>query len=171
MRRASPTRAATAISTGRPFDSARVQALGVARLQVLGLDAGGARLGAGRLEAGASAISSRCRHRLGRAGPAKSANRPLALRGVEIGVAGAHRQAVGLADDRQHLDPHREVEVADHAPDHGRLLGVLLAEVGDVGPDGVEELGDDGGDAAEVGARASVGARSTSASPPPHSTG
>ena len=62
----------------------------------------------------------------------------------------AHRQPVGLAHGRQHLDPHREVEVAGHAADHDRLLGVLLAEVGDVGADDVEELGDDGGDAAEV---------------------
>ena len=42
------------------------------------------------------------------------------------------------------------VEVADHAADDRELLGVLLAEIGDVGLDGVEELGDDGGDAAEV---------------------
>ena len=38
----------------------------------------------------------------------------------------------------------------DHAPDHHRLLGVLLAEEGEVGADRVEELRDDRGDAAEV---------------------
>ena len=87
---------------------------------------------------------------LGRGSARESAVGALALARVEVGVARAHRQAVGLAHGRQHLDPHREVEVADHAPDHRRLLGVLLAEVGDVGADRVEELGDDGGDAAEV---------------------
>ena len=55
----------------------------------------------------------------------------------------------------------------DHAADHDRLLGVLLAEVGDVGADGVEELGDDGGDAAEVVGAAPAGSPSrTSVSPP-----
>ena len=38
----------------------------------------------------------------------------------------------------------------DEPADHDDLLGVLLAEVGDVGQRHAEQLGDDGGDAAEV---------------------
>ena len=101
------------------------------------------RLEPGRQRTGAGAA-------LDRGERARERRGALAVARVEVGVARAHRQAVGLADDRQHLDPHREVEVGDHAADHRRLLGVLLAEVGDVGADDVEELGDDRGDAAEV---------------------
>ena len=38
----------------------------------------------------------------------------------------------------------------DELADDERLLGVLLAEVGDVGADHVQQLGHDGGDAVEV---------------------
>ena len=60
------------------------------------------------------------------------------------------RQAVGLADGRHpdHLDA--EVEVGRHPADQHQLLVVLLAEVGAVGADGAEQLGDDGQHAAEV---------------------
>ncbi len=149
MRRALPNRAATATSTGRPSSSATGSKFSASRAsrysgstpaasssQRPAVECRGERIGAGD----ALDLAQRPRER----------RRPLAILGAEVGVARAHRQAVGLAHDRQRLDPHREVEVADHAPDHDRLLGVLLAEVGDVGPDRVEELGDDGGDAAEV---------------------
>src|SRR5690606_19138057 len=43
-----------------------------------------------------------------------------------------------------------EVEVADHATDDGELLVVLFAEIGAVGGRGGEELGADGGHAAEM---------------------
>ena len=42
------------------------------------------------------------------------------------------------------------VEVGDHPPQDRDLLGVLLAEVRDVGRDDVEQLGHDGADAGEV---------------------
>ena len=127
----------------------RLERLGVAGLQVLGLDRRRRRARGGRPR-GRRRASPRGRSRSAAARARESATARSRSRGVEVGVARAHRQAVGLAHGRQHLDPQREVEVADHAPDHRRLLGVLLAEVGDVGADDVEELGDDGGDAAEV---------------------
>ena len=74
----------------------------------------------------------------------------------QVGVAGAEREAVRLADGRAHLDAHRDVEVAHQPPDHERLLVVLLAEVGDVGSAHVEQLGDDRRDAAEVAAAAAA---------------
>jgi hypothetical protein len=67
-----------------------------------------------------------------------------------VHVATRERQAVGLADRRADLDPHRQVEVADQGPDDERLLRVLLAEDRDVGPHHVQQLGDDGGDAVEM---------------------
>ena len=41
-------------------------------------------------------------------------------------------------------------QVADHPPDHGELLEILLAEQGDIRPDGQQKLRDDGRDALEV---------------------
>ena len=150
--RARPTRAATASRTGRPLKlSIGSRRLGVARLEVLGLD----RRPRSRTARAASSAAA-----VGRAWAAAScggAQRPATGRSarsrssaLEVGVARRHRQAVGLADGRQDLDLDREVEVADHPPDHDGLLGVLLAEVGDVGADRVEELGDDRRDPAEV---------------------
>ena len=55
-------------------------------------------------------------------------------------------RTVGRADD---LD--RQVEVAGQAPDDQQLLVVLLAEDRDVGLALDQQLGDDGGDAGEVG--------------------
>src|SRR5204862_364506 len=94
---------------------------------------------------------------LGEGESARERGGAAALLRLQVGVARAHRQTVGLTHRRQHLDPDREVEVASHAADYDRLLGVLLAEVGDVGADRVEELGDDGGDAAEVPGPTPVG--------------
>ena len=65
-------------------------------------------------------------------------------------VAARERQAVGLAHGGADLDAHRQVEVADQRADDERLLRVLLAEERHVGPDHVQQLGHDGGDAVEV---------------------
>ena len=70
--------------------------------------------------------------------------------GIEIGVPGGHGEAVRLADGRPGDDLDRQMEVAHHLPDDRELLGVFLAEHGDVRPHQVEEGADDGGDAAEV---------------------
>src|SRR5215218_796980 len=74
----------------------------------------------------------------------------LALGGTEIGVAARHREAVRLADRRADLDAGRDVEVADDAAHDERLLGVLLAEEGNVRLHHVQQLGDDRRDAVEV---------------------
>ena len=70
--------------------------------------------------------------------PARSARRQaqrrLAVGRGEVDVAAAHRQPVGLAHRGHRDDVDREVEVAHHPPDEQQLLGVLLAEVGAVGP-------------------------------------
>src|SRR5690606_8047664 len=70
--------------------------------------------------------------------------------GAQADVARAHGEAVGFANGFHRDDVEPEVEVAHHLPNHGELLEVLFAEVGAVRLDDVEELGDDGGDAAEV---------------------
>jgi len=83
------------------------------------------------------------------------------LGGREIAVARAHGEAIGLADDGADGDVYGEVEVADHVAEDGDLSSVLLAEVGAVGRDDVEEAGDDGGDSAKVArARGAVEAES-----------
>ena len=88
--------------------------------------------------------------RLGRAQRAAEPERALPLLVGQVGVARAEREPVRLADGRADLDPDRHVEVADELADDERLLRVLLAEVGDVGPDHVEELRHDRRDAREV---------------------
>ena len=62
--------------------------------------------------------------------------------GPQVGVAAAHRQAVGLAHRRpdDQLDVV-EVEVAHQAAHDGHLLGVLLAEDRPVGAGRQEQLG------------------------------
>ena len=74
----------------------------------------------------------------------------LAVGAFEVAVAAGQGQAVVLAHGGADLDADGDVEVAHELPDDGDLLGVLLAEVGHVGPDHVEELGHDGGDPVEV---------------------
>ena len=99
--------------------------------------------------------------RLGGAQAAAERDGGRAVLRAEVGVAAAHREAVGLADDRpdDELDVV-EVQVGHQARDDGHLLGVLAAEDGPVGPHGEQELGDDGGDAAEVlGPRRALEAR------------
>ena len=71
----------------------------------------------------------------------------------------------GLAHDRARDDPHRDVEVAHEATDDEDLLRVLLPEVGGVGRDDREELGDDGGDAVEVLRLRALRRTSTSVTP------
>jgi hypothetical protein len=74
----------------------------------------------------------------------------VALGGGEVAVAGAEGEAVGVADGGADDEVEVEVEVADHGAEDGDLGGVFLAEEGAVGGEDVEELGDDGSDAAEV---------------------
>ena len=74
----------------------------------------------------------------------------LALVGGQVDVAAADGEAVGFTDGGNAYDFEGEVEVSGHASDYDELLGVLLAEVGAVGLDDVEELGDDGGHADEM---------------------
>lgn len=65
-------------------------------------------------------------------------------------VAGGDGEAVGIADGGADDESNGEVEVGDHAAKDDGLLGVLLAEEGEVGLDDVEEFGDDGADRFEV---------------------
>ncbi len=108
-------------------------------------------------------LACRCHQRIGRAlavcdgrsGGCKRAGhgqRLSALLAAQVCIAAGHREPVGFAHSRASLDAHGHVQVLDHASDHDRLLGVLLAEVGDVGRDDVQELRNDGRDAAEVAA-------------------
>ena len=78
------------------------------------------------------------------------AHRRLTIVGAETLVATRDRQPIGLAHRRDLDDLDVHVEVGDHAPDDRQLLKVLAAEHRDIGPDGAEQLGDDGGDATEV---------------------
>src|SRR5262245_17545288 len=77
-------------------------------------------------------------------------DRKLAFAGVEPPVARARRQAVWLPYSRDADDRERQVEVGCQPPDDRQLLRILFAEVGDVGPNDLEELQHDRRDAAEV---------------------
>src|SRR5207248_6172916 len=68
----------------------------------------------------------------------------------EASVARREGEAVRVPHRRHRPDLDRDVQVADETSDHGELLRVLLAEVGTLRPDEVEQLQADGGDAAEV---------------------
>ena len=149
IRRASPTRAATATITGRPFSAATGSRSSASRASRYSGSTPAPASSARAASIPAASDPSRA-PLLGRPQGPRERDGPLAVLVAEVGVARAHRQAVGLAHGRHRPDPHREVEVAGHAPDHRDLLRVLLAEVGDVGLNGVEELGDHRGDAAEV---------------------
>src|SRR5215212_4670911 len=87
---------------------------------------------------------------LGQAESARENEGLTALVGAQVNVAAAERQTVGLAHGRQADDLDGHIEVRNHAPNDAQLLGILLAEVADIGLDDVEELADHGGDAAEV---------------------
>ena len=153
IRRAAPTRAATAISTGRPLKVCGLdERLGVARLQVLRLDARARELRARGSQRGRGRGLAARDRALGGAQGAVQRGGALALGVVQVGVARAQREPVGLAHRGHHDDLDREVEVARHPPDHDGLLGVLLPEERDVGADRVEELRHDRRDPAEVAA-------------------
>ena len=66
-----------------------------------------------------------------------------ALIGVEVGIAGGERQAVGLPHGRQAADLDRNVEIAHQALDRLELLVILLAEQGDIGLSLHQQLDDD----------------------------
>ena len=73
-----------------------------------------------------------------------------ALLGREVDVARRQREPVGLTDRRTGDDLGRDRQVARHLADDHHLLGVLLAEVGVLGADQVEQDRDDRRDAVEV---------------------
>ena len=85
-----------------------------------------------------------------RAQRAAQRHRPPPLLGIEIRVAAAEREPVGLAHRRHDDDLERPVEIAHHLPDQHRLLHVLPPEARDVGLDQVEQLGDHGEHAGEM---------------------
>ena len=150
IRRTSPTRAASASSASSSSCSSGSSVVGVHERQVLGLDGEAGHRGAGRREqrlGGALTARGELARGLQRA---RQRQRARALLGAQQRVAAGHRQPVGLAHRRQRLDPHGQVQVGHQAADHDELLGVLLAEEGDVGERHAEQLGDDGRDAAEV---------------------
>lgn len=71
-------------------------------------------------------------------------NRRSSLVGVQVAVPATHRQAVALSNGLDRADLDRQVQVGDHPANHGELLIILGAEVGDVGLGDREELEDDG---------------------------
>jgi len=74
-----------------------------------------------------------------------------ALARAEVAIARAESEAIGVASGGGGHNLDQEIKVGDEFADDSDLLGVLLAEDGDVGLNDVEEFGDDGGDAAEMG--------------------
>ena len=85
----------------------------------------------------------------GREGTGQCQGAP-ALRRREMSVPRGEREAVGVPHGRQGAQFELERQVGDHPSQDGDLLGVFLAEVRPCGPDDVEELEADRGDAAEV---------------------
>src|SRR6266851_4373802 len=76
--------------------------------------------------------------------------RGLALLRIEIGIAGAHRQPVRLTQGGTGHDLHRNIQVANHAPDNHSLGRVFLSEEREVGLYDVEELRNHSGYAAKM---------------------
>ncbi len=66
--------------------------------------------------------------------------RSAALFLVQVGVAGAHSQAVGFAHDGADDDLDGQMQVTHHPADDHRLLGVFLTEIGPVGLHDIEQL-------------------------------
>ena len=111
---------------------------------------------------GRRARPRRSRRRSRRAGAARAAGSRVAsargsagcaaslLGGREQSVARREREAVLVAHGGDDAELELEVEVADHPAHDLDLLRVLLAEVGRVRPDDVEELAADRGDGPEV---------------------
>ena len=76
--------------------------------------------------------------------------RLLPLGRVEITIARAHREPVGLAQRRPHAQLDRHAQVRDHALHQHELLIVLLPEEQHVGRHDVQQPADDRRDAVEV---------------------
>ena len=72
------------------------------------------------------------------------------LGGLEVGIAGADREAIRLADRGHRDDPDREGEVANQLAHQDQLLKVLLAEIGALRLGQQEELEHDREHAGEV---------------------
>ena len=62
--------------------------------------------------------------------------------GREISIARAEREAVGVANDGADDDFSDEPQIGDHAAQHRDLSRVLLAEEGEIGLGGDQQLGD-----------------------------
>ena len=73
-----------------------------------------------------------------------------ALGGIEIAIARAHREPVGLAQRRPHAQLHGHAQVRDHALHQHELLIVLLPEEQHVGRHDVQQPANDRRDAVEV---------------------
>ena len=72
------------------------------------------------------------------------------LAGREEDIAAGQRQPIRLSDNRCADDLNRDVQVGHHSLNAGELLRVLLAKDGDLRPDDVEQLQDDGEHSVEV---------------------
>ena len=73
-----------------------------------------------------------------------------ALGRIEITIARAHREPVGLAVRRRHAQLHGQTQIRDHALHQHELLIVLLAQEQHVGRHDVQQPADDRRDAVEV---------------------
>ena len=80
----------------------------------------------------------------------KSTHGRLSFVGIQIAIAAAHRQSVRLANRRAGVNLDGQVQVFDHPADQELLLVVLLTEAGQIGPDDLEELENDGRHAPEM---------------------
>src|SRR5271165_2379445 len=76
--------------------------------------------------------------------------RLLALPWIQVGIARAHGQAIGFADDGAAHNLDWEFKVAHHAADDGKLGGIFLAEERGVRFNDMKQLGDNRGYAAEM---------------------
>ena len=151
MRRVVPTLAATATSTSPSTRATGERSSGCDELEVVGLDAAPAHRGQ---RGGAQDARRRARRRPAtpRRRPARRAGRARARgrrrAGARCGSRAPGRRARARWG-RPRCAPAGRGR-ATSAADDERLLGVLLAEEGHVGPDHVQQLGHDGGDAVEV---------------------
>ena len=72
------------------------------------------------------------------------------LGGREVGVARRKGEAVGFAHGVEEVEFDAEIQVADHAAEHGALLEVFQAKDGVSGAGNPEKLKHHGADAAEM---------------------
>ena len=68
----------------------------------------------------------------------------------KVSIARAPGQTAFFADDGDHIDVDRDIEVADETADDDDLLGVFLTEEGFIGAGNVHQFRDDRSDAAEM---------------------